>query len=799
MNHIDDIYSTLGLSRNDILNDYYTACVSRTMSRLGRREVLSGKAKFGIFADGMELPQLAMARVFRHGDFRSGYYRDQTLMVALGILTPQQMFAALYADTDIEAEPASSGRQMVGHFSTHLVDKDGEWIKTTDKYNSSSDMSCTSGQMPRGLGLALASQKYERLPLLAQKNSQLTQGGKEITFINIGNAAAAEGAFFEVMNTIAIRQLPAIVSVYDNDYGISVTNDIEMAKGSVSRALKGLETEDAAKGIHIIEVCGWDYASLIEAYREAEDYTRNKRIPTLVHVVGLTQPYAHSTSGSHERYKSSERLAWEASHDCNARFAKWIVENGIASQEELKDIESRSEQAVKDGRKRALDSYEAPIKKEYSRLLPLVKAVMTVSTHREEIQQMIDEAARETLITRRRGISLARRVLILTAKENIAQKSDIKAWLEDTLKENDERYASHLYSPRDKIGTEAIKVAPQYDNNATEVDGRVILRDNFHLLFEKHHNLFAFGEDVGRMGDVNQGMEGLQKTFGEERVFDTGIRETSIIGEAMGMAMRGLRPIAEIQYLDYIIYALTVMSDDVATLSHRTRGTQKAPVIVRTRGHRLEGIWHSGSQMGGLLGLLRGMYILTPRDMTRAAGFYNTLMECDTPALVVENLLSYRKKELLPANLSEIRTPIGVAEVVREGRDVTMVSYGTAFSFASIACEKLSQMGIDVELIDPQSLLPFDMTGVIGESLKKTSRLVVVDEDVKGGASAYMLENILTTQGGYNYLDSAPVCVTAREHRPTYADDGDYHAKPQVDDIMEAVIAMMHEAYPCKF
>jgi pyruvate/2-oxoglutarate/acetoin dehydrogenase E1 component len=513
----------------------------------------------------------------------------------------------------------------------------------------------------------------------------------------------------------------------------------------------------------------------------------------------LTQPYGHSTSGSHERYKSSERLSWEADHDCNARFKRWIEENGIASREELEEIEARSEQAVKDGRKRALDSYEAPIKKEYSRLLPLVKAVMTVSTHREEIQQMIDEADRETLITRRRGISLARRVLILTAKENIAQKSDIKAWLEDVLKGNEERYASHLYSPRDKIGTEAIKVAPQYDNNATEVDGRVILRDNFHLLFEKHHNLFAFGEDVGRMGDVNQGMEGLQKTFGEERVFDTGIRETSIIGEAMGMAMRGLRPIAEIQYLDYIIYALTVMSDDVATLSHRTRGTQKAPVIVRTRGHRLEGIWHSGSQMGGLLGLLRGMYILTPRDMTRAAGFYNTLMECDTPALVIENLLSYRKKELLPANLSEIRTPIGVAEVVREGRDVTMVSYGTAFSFASIACEKLSQMGIDVELIDPQSLLPFDMMGVIGESLKKTSRLVVVDEDVKGGASAYMLENILTTQGGYNYLDSAPVCVTAREHRPTYADDGDYHAKPQVDDIMEAVIAMMHEAYPDKY
>ena len=799
MNHIDEIYSSLGLSRDDILNDYYTACVSRAMSRLGRREVLSGKAKFGIFADGMELPQLAMARVFRHGDFRSGYYRDQTLMVALGILTPQQMFAALYADTDTKAEPASSGRQMVGHFSTHLVDKEGQWIKTTDRYNSSSDMSCTSGQMPRGMGLAIASQKYERLPLLAQKNSQFTLGGKEITFINIGNAAAAEGAFFEVMNTIAIRQLPTIVSVYDNDYGISVTNDIEMAKGSVSRALKGLEREENADGIHIIEVYGWDYKSLIEAYREAEDYTRNKRIPTLVHVRELTQPYGHSTSGSHERYKSSERLAWEAEHDCNARFARWIVEGGIASREELEEIESRSEEDVKAARKRALDSYETPIKEEYSRLLPFVKAVMSVSAHREEIQQMIDDAARETLITRSRGISLARRVLIITAKENIAQKKNIKAWLEETLSGNEERYASHLYSPRDKVGAEAIITPPLYANDAPMVDGRVILRDNFHQLFEKHINLFAFGEDVGRMGDVNQGMEGLQKAFGEERVFDTGIREVSIIGKAMGMAMRGLRPIAEIQYLDYIIYALTVLVDDISSLSHRTRGTQKAPVIVRTRGHRLEGIWHSGSQMGGLLGLLRGMYILTPRDMTRAAGFYNTLMECETPAIVVENLLSYRKKELLPANLSELRTPIGVAEVVRKGRDVTMVSYGTAFSFASMACEKLSQMGIEVELIDPQSLLPFDMTGVIGDSLKKTSRLVIVDEDIKGGASAYMLENILTTQGGYNYLDSAPVCITAREHRPTYADDGDYHAKPQVDDIMEAIIAMMHEAYPDKY
>ena len=799
MNHTDDIYTLLGLSREDILDDYYTASLSRTMSRMGRREVLSGKAKFGIFADGMELPQLAMARVFHRGDFRSGYYRDQTLMVALGVLTPQQMFAALYAETDTSAEPASSGRQMVGHFSTHLVDEKGEWIKTIDKYNSSSDMSCTSGQMPRGLGLALASQKYERLPLLSQENSHLTLGGKEITFINIGNAAAAEGAFFEVMNTIAIKSLPAIVSVYDNDYGISVTNDIEMSKGSVSRALKGLEKEDNHNGLHIIEVNGWDYPALINAYKQANDYTRNKRIPTLVHVRELTQPYGHSTSGSHERYKSSERLEWEAEHDCNARFGRWIVENGIATQEELSQIEARAENDVKEGRKRALEYYEKPIKEEFSRLLPLVKAIMSVSAHGKKIQEMIDNAQKETLITRSTGLSLARRVLMLTLNENIAQKKDVKDWVDKVLAENENRYASHLYSPRDKVGKDAVILPPQYDKDAPMVDGRVILRDNFHLLFEKHHNLFAFGEDVGRMGDVNQGMENLQAVYGEERVFDTGIRETSIIGKALGMAMRGLRPIAEIQYLDYIIYALTVMSDDVATLSHRTRGTQKAPVIIRTRGHRLEGIWHSGSQMGGLLGLLRGIYILTPRDMTRAAGFYNTLMDCNTPALIVENLISYRKKEPLPSNLSEIRTPIGVAEVVRQGKDLTMVSYGAAFSFASAACEKLSQMGIEVELIDPQSLLPFDMTGVIGESLKKTSRLMIVDEDVKGGASAYMLENILTTQKGYELLDSAPVCVTARDHRPTYADDGDYHAKPQVDDIMEAVIAMMHEVYPHRF
>ncbi len=783
--------------KKQVLEDYQIAVLSRECSLAGRREVLTGKAKFGIFGDGKEVPQLAMARAFQRGDFRSGYYRDQTFMLAIGELTPKQFFAGIYADNNIEHEPHSGGRQMGGHFATHSLDADGNWVKLTEQYNTASDVSCTAGQIPRLVGLAQASKIYRSLSLSNSEN--FSNNGNEVAWGTIGNASTSEGLFFEAFNAIGVLQVPVVLSVWDDDYGISVPASYHTVKESISEVLKGFQRNFSHKGFEIYTVKGWDYPWLMETYAKAGQLARTEHVPSLIHVTELTQPQGHSTSGSHERYKSTERLDWEKEYDCNVQMRKWILQNNIATESELLSIEEEAKKLVKESRDKAWQEYQNPIKNAKRELINHLYEVEKESFNSLEISHLKDAIADIDVPLYRDVISTARKSLRFLAFEETPAVVHLKSWLKSLQEELQDKYSSHLYSEDQQNPIFVKEILPQYDQEAPMVDGRVILRDNFDKLFATYPNLLTFGEDTGKIGDVNQGLEGLQDKYGQIRVADTGIRESTIIGQGIGMAMRGLRPIAEIQYIDYTPYAIQVLTDDLASLSYRTAGFQKAPLIVRTRGHRLEGIWHSGSPMAGLINFLRGVYFLVPRNMTKAAGFYNTLLQGNQPAFVVECLNGYRSKEKMPSNLGEFTTPIGVVEVIRQGRDITIVSYGSTLRIVEQAAIELEKVDISVEIIDAQSLVPFDINHDTLKSIKKTNNLLVVDEDVEGGASAYLLREIVEKQDAYRYLDSKPQTLTAQSHRPAYASDGDYFSKPNVEDVFEKVYAIMNEINPIKY
>ncbi|WP_277111155.1 alpha-ketoacid dehydrogenase subunit alpha/beta [Chryseobacterium taklimakanense] len=789
--------------KNSVLEDYRLGRISREMSYLGRREVLTGKAKFGIFGDGKELPQLAMAKVFREGDWRSGYYRDQTFAMAADALTVESFFAQLYADTSIEREPASAGRQMNGHYATRSLNEDGSWKDLTKIKNISSDISPTAGQMPRLLGLALASKVFKDVKF--EGSEKFSNNGNEVAFGTIGDASTAEGHFWETLNAACALQVPMIVSIWDDGYGISVPTHNQRAKADIAEMLSGFQRKEGEnQGCEIIQVKAWDYPALLDAYARAEHFARTESIPVVIHVIEVTQPQGHSTSGSHERYKNEQRLAWEGEHDGLVKFREWILnysvelegrEEILATAEDLDAIEAEANKTVKEGQKKAWDNYQAPILAMKSEVLSLVEKLQQSAGVAKEVSRfnkLISVAKRDVF-------HLARKVLLVTRGTDSAERAALQNKYNELLKTEKDNYSSHLYSQSQWKATNVREVKPVYSENSQEVDGRVVVRNNFDKIFEKYPETLVFGEDAGNIGDVNQGLEGMQEKYGELRVADTGIREATILGQGLGMAMRGLRPIAEIQYLDYILYCLQGMSDDLATVQYRTKGGQKAPLIIRTRGHRLEGIWHSGSPMAGIINLSKGINILVPRNLTKAAGFYNTMLQSDEPALIVECLNGYRLKEKQPDNLGEFTVPVGKIEVTKEGTDVTLVTYGSTWRIVMEAANELEKIGISAEVIDVQSLIPFDLTSEISESLKKTSRLVVIDEDVEGGTSAFILQQILEKQKGFRYLDSDPVTIAAEDHRPAYASDGDYFSKPSADDILERVYGMFHENNPNKF
>lgn len=777
----------------EIINDYRVAVVSRECSVLGRREVLTGKAKFGIFGDGKEVPQLAWAKVFRKGDWRSGYYRDQTFMMALGELTVEQFFAGLYAHASIEADPMSAGRQMGGHFGTHSLDEQGHWKDLTQQYNSSADISPTAGQMPRLLGLAQASKIYRKVKGIDTTNFSIK--GNEIAWGTIGNASTSEGLFFETINAAGVLQVPMVISIWDDEYGISVHARHQTTKEDISEILKGFQRDEKGKGYEILKVKGWDYVELIETYQKAEQIARNEHVPVMIHVVELTQPQGHSTSGSHERYKTHERLVWEDEYDCIVKMREWMIANNIATSEELDTLDKDCKMDVRQGRKKAWEAYLKPIRNEQQEAIVLLNALAETSTNKVFIEKVCNDLKAIYEPIRKDVISAARKGLRYVISEASQPKEALQIWINNFIDDIQPKYSSHVYSESNLSAIHIKEVLPTYDDDK-EVDARLIIRDNFNAIFSKYPESLIFGEDSGAIGDVNQGLEGLQEKFGELRISDTGIREATIVGQGIGMAMRGLRPIAEVQYLDYLMYALQILSDDLATLQYRTLGKQKAPLIVRTRGHRLEGIWHSGSQLGGILNLIRGIMVLVPRNMTKAAGFYNTLLESDDPALVVECLNGYRLKEKMPSNLGTFKTPIGVVETVKEGNDITLISYGSTLNMVEKAAKELLEVGIDAEVIDVQSLLPLDLNHDILKSIQKTNRFMVIDEDMPGGASAYILNEVLNIQNAYPYLDSQPKTLTAKAHRPAYGSDGDYFSKPSLEDIFEAVYQVMHEVSP---
>ena len=779
--------------KKEVLNDYKIATISRECSLLGRREVLTGKAKFGIFGDGKEVPQLAMAKAFQNGDFRSGYYRDQTFMMAIGALNIEQFFAGLYGHTDINFDPMSAGRQMGGHFATHSLHEDGSWKNLTQQKNSSADISPTAGQMPRLLGLAQASKIYRHVAGI--DTTSFSVSGNEIAWGTIGNASTSEGLFFETINAAGVLQVPMIISVWDDEYGISVHAKHQTTKESISEILSGFQREGDGNGYEIFKVNGWDYAELVATYQRAAALARTEHVPVLIHVTQLTQPQGHSTSGSHERYKNEDRLAWEQEFDCLKQMRSWMIAYTIATEAELDAMDEASKNEVLQGKKAAWEAFISPMKNERDALVALLEksnGTNAAFVHKQAADlKSIKEPIRKDLLVG------ARKALRLVKGDAI--QAELSQWITQYQAQIQPKFSSHLFSSSAHAIASVQEVKPNYDESAEEVDARMVLRDNFDALFAQHPEVLIFGEDAGTIGDVNQGLEGMQEKYGELRVSDVGIREATILGQGIGMAMRGLRPIAEIQYLDYLLYAIQIMSDDLATLQYRTQGRQKAPLIVRTRGHRLEGVWHSGSPMGMIINAIRGMHVLVPRNMTKAAGFYNSLLACDEPALVVECLNGYRLKEKMPTNLGAFKTPIGQVETIKTGSDITLVSYGSTLRLIEQAAKELQEIGIDCEIIDVQSLLPFDLAHDSVKSVKKTNRLLVIDEDVPGGASAYILQEILENQNAYQYLDSKPETLTAKAHRPAYGTDGDYFSKPSAEDIYEKVYSMMSEVKPNEF
>lgn len=797
------VVSTKDLSFNDfrniVLQDYRRVHESRQASLIGRKEVLTGKAKFGIFGDGKELAQIAMAKVFRNGDFRSGYYRDQTFMFASELLTIQEFFAQLYAHPDVNADPSSAGRCMNGHYATRLLNADGSWKNLTQTKNSSADISPTAGQMPRLLGLALASKLYRISPELASKMNGFTSEGNEVAFGTIGDASTSEGLFFETINAAGVMQVPMAISVWDDGYGISVPAKYQTTKQSISEVLKGFEKTDEKPGFVILTAKAWDYPSLIETYEKGIAICREEHIPVLFHIQEVTQPQGHSTSGSHERYKSKERLAWEEEYDCVNQFRKWIVNSAIATTEELEQIEKEAKKSANDGRKAAWDAHLSAIKSEIQQATALLDALALSSPNKNFIELTVARL-REIAEPERKDISIAvKKALRFVRNEDSNERDRMIQWLENFNRLNHERYDSFQYS-ESRWSVKNIGAEPAtYHPDSPLMDGREVLQAHWELQLAKRPEVVIFGEDVGNIGGVNQTYAGLQAKFGENRVFDTGIREATIIGQGIGLALRGMRPVAEIQYLDYLAYAIQVMTDDLACLQYRTKGGQKAPLIISTRGHRLEGVWHSGSPLQFILGALRGMHVLVPRNMTQAAGFYNTLLESDEPALLIEPLNGYRIKEKLPANLGTFRLPLGKAEVLQEGSDITLVTYGSCIRIAEEAIRSLAETGISVELIDVQSLLPFDLDHSITKSLSKTNRILFLDEDVPGGATAYMLQQVLEIQGGFRHLDTEPRTLTAKEHRPAYGSDGDYYSKPSAEDVFDVVYEMMHQSNPAAY
>ena len=779
--------------KEKVLEDYRTVSLSREISVQGRREVLQGKGKFGIFGDGKELPQIVMSHFFKNGDFRSGYYRDQTLLLSQDLLTGREIFSALYGHPDKVYERMSGGRQMSGHFLTHTIDENDNWIDQTKHKNHISDISPTASQMSRLVGLGLASKIYRDNTV---NNSQkFSNNGNEIVWGTIGNASTSQGVFFEAVNACGVLQIPAVISIWDDDYGISVHNKDHTTKESISKALSGFKVTSESSGIEILEVKGWDYQSLIKTYSYAERIARDHHIPVIIHVTELTQPLGHSTSGSHERYKTEERLKWESDNDCNKKFEEWIINNKLSSKKKLDNIKKEISSYVKEEKRLAWDLYLRPIKEAKSDLIETINS-LSITINKDKLNDMFNDVDDDNFSE---IIKICRRITYKLEPGESDDRNKLVNWKNKYMNILSEKYSSNLYSINFDVLKEIDNSEPIYSDDNELVDGRIIIRDNFDKLLEKNNRIFIFGEDVGMIGDVNQGLEGLQKKYGKNRVFDTGIRESTIVGQGIGMSMRGLRPIAEIQYLDYILYALQILSDDLATLTFRTHGGQKAPLIVRTRGHRLEGIWHSGSPLGGILNFLRGIFVLTPRNMTKAAGFYNSLLDIDQPAVVIEPLNGYRTKEKLPINYGEFKTPLGEIEVLKEGNDITLVSYGSTVNIVNKVAKEIQNFNIDCEVIDLQSLIPFDLSKNISKSIIKTNRLMIIDEDVPGGASSFILQELLNSQDIYKHLDSKPCLVTAKEHRPPYGSDGDYISKPSFEDIFEEVYTVMNEANPSKY
>jgi 2-oxoisovalerate dehydrogenase E1 component len=795
---LPDELKHLELSVEDILYDYEMACASRQASLIGRKEVFLGRAKFGIFGDGKEVAQVAMARHFRNGDHRSGYYRDQTFMFAAGMLTIQQYFAQLYAHTDLEAEPASGGRLMNGHFATRMLDSEGNWIDQTSTKNSSADVSPTAAQMPRLVGLAWASKLYrENKELTGLK--QFSVNGNEVAFGTIGNASTSEGIFFESINAAAVLQIPMVLSIWDDGYGISVPNEYHTPKVDLSKVLEGFRRNEEEKGLALYKVNGWDYAGLMQTYKEATQLAREQHIPSVIHVDEMTQPLGHSTSGSHERYKSKERLKWEDEFDCIKKMRSWILENNIATEEQLVQIEKAAETRAKKEKDMAWAAYTKVLVQDQKEALELLDELNAELGPFEQLNKYRDSLAAQQHPLKLETIKPLKYALRYTRNQSSAVRTSIREWLKTKDERNQLDYSSHIHSTSKDSALNVPVVPPQYSDNAQEVDGREVLQACFDAALDRDPRVVAFGEDVGKIGDVNQAFAGLQDKYGEQRVMDTSIRETTILGQGIGIALRGLRPIAEIQYLDYLIYTIQTMSDDLACTHYRTVGGQKAPVIIRTRGHRLEGVWHSGSPLGMILNSIRGIYVLVPRNMTKAAGFYNTMLRSDDPALIIETLNAYRLKERIPDNIMEFTMPLGVPEVLNEGKDCTIVTYGAMCRIALNAAAQLKDVGISLEVIDVQTLLPFDLHHKIVESIKKTNRVIFADEDVIGGASAYMMQQVLEEQNAYQYLDSKPVTLCSKNHRPAYSSDGDYFSKVNAEDIYDTVYAMLNEVNPVDY